>query len=139
MTDSLGPHNLHNNCVYLIDGGGSTPLEITETFWQELAGGKLDPFGPGKLVSLFEFDHRWDSWERHPAGDEFVCLLSGSVDIILDQEGIESEIELRQAGDFTLVPAGVWHTAKAHAPSTMLFITPGEGTEHRKAVTSDKS
>ncbi|MEX2523505.1 MAG: cupin domain-containing protein [Gammaproteobacteria bacterium] len=131
MTDSLGPHNLGNTCAFLIDGGGSTPLEITETFREELAGGKLDRFGTGKLVTCFDFDSDWSNWERHPAGDEFVCLLSGAVDMILDQEGIETVIELREPGTFTLIPAGIWHTAKMVSLAKMLFITPGEGTEHR--------
>jgi hypothetical protein len=29
------------------------------------------------------------------------------------------------------VPRGTWHTTKVHAPSSMLFITPGEGTQNR--------
>jgi hypothetical protein len=32
------------------------------------------------LVATFAFDADWPTWERHPAGDELVCLLSGEVD-----------------------------------------------------------
>jgi len=31
-------------------------------------------------------------------------------------------------GDFVVVPRRVWHAAKVHRPSRLLFITPGEGT-----------
>jgi len=30
-----------------------------------------------------------------------------------------------------LVPRGVWHTARLFAPSRLLFVTRGEGLEHR--------
>ena len=30
-----------------------------------------------------------------------------------------------------VVPKGVWHTAKVLAPSRMLFVTMGAGTQHR--------
>lgn len=37
------------------------------------------------------------------------------------------------ASTFVVVPRGTWHTAKVHAATTMLFITPGEGTENRES------
>ena len=36
-----------------------------------------------------------------------------------------------QAGEATINPAGVWHTADVDATATVLFITPGMGTENR--------
>ena len=33
--------------------------------------------------------------------------------------------------EILLVPPGVWHTARIDVPTVMLFVTPGEGTEHR--------
>ena len=30
-----------------------------------------------------------------------------------------------------------WHTARIHAPATMLFVTPGEGTENRGTPGTD--
>jgi len=30
-----------------------------------------------------------------------------------------------------VVPQGVWHRAEVKKPGTLLFITPGAGTEHR--------
>jgi quercetin dioxygenase-like cupin family protein len=31
-------------------------------------------------------------------------------------------------GDTVIVPRGAWHTAKIAGTTSMLFITPGEGT-----------
>ena len=43
----------------------------------------------------------------------------------------EKTVELREPGAFVVVPRGTWHTATVHAPSAGLFITAGEGTQHR--------
>ncbi len=48
------------------------------------------------LVGVFQNTATWDSWEMHPAGDEIVCLLSGSLDVVLDEDGAERNIELRR-------------------------------------------
>jgi quercetin dioxygenase-like cupin family protein len=70
-------------------------------------------------------------WEMHPNGDEIVCLLSGVVTFILDQDNEHHEMTVNKPGDYVVVPKGTWHTAKTTVESTMLFITAGEGTEHR--------
>jgi mannose-6-phosphate isomerase-like protein (cupin superfamily) len=70
----------------------------------------------------------------HPKGDEIVCLLSGSVTFILERESGPQTIELVESGSYVIVPKGTWHTAKARGPCRMLFITAGEGTEHREAT-----
>jgi quercetin dioxygenase-like cupin family protein len=35
------------------------------------------------------------------------------------------------AGDYAINPPGVWHTADVAESATAIFITAGEGTEHR--------
>jgi quercetin dioxygenase-like cupin family protein len=35
------------------------------------------------------------------------------------------------AGQYAINPPGVWHTADVEGPSTAVFITAGEGTQHR--------
>jgi uncharacterized cupin superfamily protein len=82
----------------------------------------------GRLVCLLPQEATWDTWERHPAGDEIVVLLAGRVDVIQDLDGVEQVVELRP-GHALVNPAGVWHTAQVHEPGSALFITPGEGTE----------
>ncbi len=85
------------------------------------------------LVSVHEFGEPWGSWERHPAGDEVVVLLSGRVTfrIRLDQD--EARVELSTPGAYVVIPCGQWHTAETQVPARLLFITPGEGTQHESA------
>ena len=85
---------------------------------------------PGRLVSMIDSATDWDSWERHPHGAEFILQLSGELELILDEDGKETSILLRQQ-DFTIVPPGVWHTANVPEPGAALYITPGEGTQNR--------
>jgi hypothetical protein len=94
-----------------------------EAFWQDLAGGKLGTFHNEYLVTCHSFDADWPMSEMHPNGDEVVCLLSGAGD---------KTIELAGSGAFVLVPRGTWHTARTRVPSQLLFITAGEGTQHRQ-------
>jgi quercetin dioxygenase-like cupin family protein len=83
------------------------------------------------LVATFAFDADWTTWERHPAGDELVCLLAGRVTLVLDRDGRRETVELNKAGEYVLVPKGTWHTAHTNVPTKMLFVTPGEGTENK--------
>lgn len=92
----------------------------------------LDALGHDWLVSEFACEADWDNWEMHPEGDEFVYLLDGDIEFLLElPEGVRAQrIEGRGA---VVVPRGVWHTAKVFKPSRMFFITRGAGTEHRPA------
>lgn len=83
------------------------------------------------LISGYEFSADWSTWERHPAGDEMVLLLSGRVTLTLEAQSGETLVELADPGSYAIVPRGIWHTARVPVPSRMLFITPGEGTEIR--------
>jgi uncharacterized cupin superfamily protein len=84
----------------------------------------------GRLVCVSPQEATWDTWERHPAGDEVVVLLSGRVDVIQEVEGTQRVVGLR-AGEAMVNPRNVWHTTLVHEPGEALFITPGTGTEHR--------
>lgn len=85
----------------------------------------------GRLVSAYRFTESWTSWEMHPAGDEAVICLSGS--ITLHQQmanGSEATVTLGP-GEYAINPPGCWHTADIDGEATVLFITAGWGTEHR--------
>jgi mannose-6-phosphate isomerase-like protein (cupin superfamily) len=84
----------------------------------------------GRLVCLIGQDESWTSWERHPAGDELVVLLSGRVDLVQELGGEERVVALTP-GMAVINPPGVWHTADVHEPGQALFITAGRGTETR--------
>lgn len=82
--------------------------------------------GEGRMVMIFPGDGAGDHWERHPAGDEVVVCLSGSVTVIREDERV-----VLWPGEATVNPAGVWHAVDMNGPSAILTITPGVGTEHR--------
>ena len=117
--------------LHVRNDGSAVQIPVAESFWQELAGGLHPELDAGRLLSAFSFAEPWSSWERHPAGDELVMLLSGQASMLLEEAGGERVVELRNPGDFVLVPANVWHTARTSVATTMLFLTPGAGTEHR--------
>lgn len=78
-----------------------------------------------------------DEWEMHPDADEFLYLVTGSIDIILRDDldrPQERRIELR-AGRACVVPKGVWHRQIVLRPCKMLFITPE--TLHRPYAPDD--
>lgn len=75
--------------VHLGDGGAATPIPVTDTFWTDLAGGKLPQVERGRLVMQFSFEEDWDSWETHPDAEELVLLLSGSADFITAGHGTQ--------------------------------------------------
>lgn len=126
--------NISSTYVVLGEDGDTFPIPVSDRFFADLEVNFGD-FKGKRLVSHYTFDRDWDTWEMHPAGEEFVCLLSGAVDFVLDQDGVEHTMPLKTPGSFILVPRGIWHTAKVHMPSSVLFITPGEGTQHQSRST----
>ena len=117
--------------LHVRDDGRTDAIGISASFWQQVAAGAHPELDHGRLMSAFAFSEPWSTWERHPAGEELVMLLSGSARLVLEESGGERVVRLRRAGQFVLVPANVWHTAITDEPTTMLFLTPGAGTEHR--------
>lgn len=126
--------DLQSTYLRLRNDASIEPLTVDDTFWERLTGGALGDFHHEYLVASFVFDADWPTWEIHPNGDEVVCLLSGSVRLLLERDGKVDEIHLTEPGTFVLVPAGTWHTAKVETKSRMLFITAGEGTQVRPAA-----
>ena len=122
--------NLTSTYVVLGNNGDAIPVAVGDRFFEQLES-KFGDFKGKRLISHFTFDKDWETWEMHPAGEEFVCLLSGRVDLLLEQDGVEHTVQLSMPGSYVIVPRGIWHTAKVRTPSSMLFITPGEGTQNR--------
>lgn len=84
----------------------------------------------GRLVSMFAFDSSWDSWERHPSGEELVVCTGGSITLMQQIDGETRAVTL-ESGEAVVNPPGVWHTADVAGNATVLFITAGIGTENR--------
>ncbi|MFY0665082.1 MAG: cupin domain-containing protein [Natronospirillum sp.] len=104
-------------------------VNVSPTIYEELDE-KFDQFRSHVLVAQYAFTEDWPTWERHPAGDEIVVLLSGKADMMLRVDGKDERVSLNQPGSYVVVPAGVWHTARVAEKTRMLFVTPGEGTEN---------
>jgi len=120
--------DLATTYVQLDDGPGALAVEVDDRFWETID--RRPELRGGRLVGTFHNPADWDVWEMHPAGDEVVCLLSGAVDVVLDEEGGERVVAL-EAGQTCIVPKGVWHSANVREPGDTLHITRGEGTQHR--------
>ena len=130
---ALDAFDLARTFVHL--GRGSTATPLSDFAWSPeyldaYAGAFAADGREGRLVCVIAQDATWDGWERHPAGDEVVVLLSGRVDVVQDLDGADARRgAATRRGDGQ--PANVWHTARVHEPGQALFITPGAGTEHR--------
>ena len=130
IVSSPSTFDLINTYVHLKDGADAVPVAVGDDFWATID--KRTELYSGRLVTLFHIQStdEWVHWEMHPAGDEIVCLLSGAIDLILQEGEHERSLELRSraAG---IIPRGVWHRAIVHTPSDVLFITRGAGTQLR--------
>ncbi|HMR04796.1 MAG TPA: hypothetical protein PKA88_03450 [Polyangiaceae bacterium] len=121
--------DLHNTYVHFTDGGSAEKLAVTEQFWPDLVSGKLH-LG-GRLITVVHMKSDWPHWEMHPKGEELVVLLSGAIELIVERDGRELRQKLERPGQAWLNLRGDWHRAIVHTPGDMLFVTHGEGTEHR--------
>jgi mannose-6-phosphate isomerase-like protein (cupin superfamily) len=127
-----GAFDLSTTHIHLGLGARAIPLPDFEWSAEYLDGYSrrfADDGDEGRLVTMGPVEATWDSWERHPAGEEVVLLLSGRVDLIQRLDGGERRVTL-EPGQAVINPPGVWHTADVHEPGEALFITPGRGTEH---------
>jgi quercetin dioxygenase-like cupin family protein len=85
----------------------------------------------GRLVTVHSFDESWTSWEMHPVGAEVVLCLSGTMTLHQEHaDGARSTVVLAP-GQYAINPPGTWHTADVESTASALFITAGEGTQHR--------
>lgn len=96
--------NITSTYVVLGDNGDAIPIAVNHRFYEDLEQ-KFDDFKGKRLISHYNFEESWNSWEMHPAGEEFVCLLSGQVDFILEQNGTKNSVSLNAPGDYVLVRA----------------------------------
>jgi mannose-6-phosphate isomerase-like protein (cupin superfamily) len=107
--------------------GTVTPKQISANFYAELDQ-EFGNFAGHSLVAVHHFEEAWPTWEMHPEGDEIVYLISGEIDFVLMLDGREKILHVDEPGAAIVVPRGIWHTARPRQKTSMLFITPGEGT-----------
>ncbi|MFJ7067911.1 cupin domain-containing protein [Streptomyces sp. NPDC101115] len=132
----LNEHNaidLRTTPVHL--GRGSTAKPVEGFAWdpealQAYNAAVAADGAEGRMVMIFDGDGPGDHWENHPAGDELVVCLSGSVTVTRDLDGVPDRT-LLGPGEATVNPAGVWHAVDMTGPTSILTITAGLGTDHR--------
>jgi mannose-6-phosphate isomerase-like protein (cupin superfamily) len=116
--------------VHMQSDGALSTIEVNDAFWRDLMTGARTDLNEGWLVAAFHMTADSAMWEMHPAGEEFLYLLSGAMNIIMQREDGEQVVELR-TGQACIVPRRTWHRQIVHEPSDLLGITFGKGTEHR--------
>jgi quercetin dioxygenase-like cupin family protein len=133
VTDCRGPIDLTATPVHLGLGSRARPVDgfgwdssVLKAYAAAVAGDGAE----GRMVMVFEGSRSWDTWERHPAGDEVVICLSGRMTVIREVDGEHEPITLGPC-EAMINGAGVWHTSDLDEPVRFMTITPGQGTEHR--------
>lgn len=121
--------DLSTTFIHLEDGGGAETIAVTPSFWGESTGTLYD-----RLVGIFDFDSSEDlhssMQEMHPEADEVLFLVSGAVDIALQEADGERTIAL-EAGQAAIVPRGVWHRLVMRHPGRLLFMNSRTGMQIR--------
>ena len=121
------PFDLRHTFAHL-KATGAEPVPTGPDFWAELVS--RDRNYPGRLAMILPMTADFPHWERHPAGEELIVMLSGACTLILETAAGETRTHL-EAGKAVLVPTGVWHRAEILEPGEALFVTEGEGSEHK--------
>mgnify|MGYP003108768873 FL=1 len=132
MSRATGPYNIATTYARLKPDASAEAIPVSDSFWQDLSTGKFGSFENEFLVTTQSFAQNWPVWEMHPKGEEIIILMAGNLDLILEKKTGNKIVHLQQQGDWLMVPKGQWHTARVNAPSTVIFITAGEGTLHRQ-------
>jgi mannose-6-phosphate isomerase-like protein (cupin superfamily) len=122
------PFDLAGAVAALARDGSSTVIETTPG-----PPVRIDGFSVGAPLLTSNPPHRG---EMHPDGDELLYLVSGRIDVILEEGGTQAtvgteHIQSLRAGEALIVPRGVWHRVDVREPSRLVHITPGPGDGHR--------
>ena len=122
------PFSLASRYIHLAPDDSARVMEGGDAFWAGIAGRRdLDS---GRLMGRTSQSKDWDHWERHPAGEEILILLSGELELVIDT-GCGERRAVMRAGETFVMPKGLWHRGIVRQPGELMFITPGAGTEHR--------
>ncbi len=124
--------NLAETFAVITPALDAVPKALSPSLYQELEN-EFNGFAGHTLVSMHSFNQDWPTWEKHPAGDEIVVLLSGEARFVLRTDVGDEPVTLAEAGSYVIVPRDTWHTARISMPTKMLFITPGEGTVNQES------
>ncbi len=124
---SLHPIHLGLGASAEVEPAFSGDLDWYQAYSQRHAGDGAE----GRLVSSHSFSQSWAMWEMHPLGSEVVLCTAGS--LTLHQQLADGSLHslTLTPGQYAINPPGVWHTADVDGTASAVFITAGQGTEHR--------
>jgi mannose-6-phosphate isomerase-like protein (cupin superfamily) len=114
--------------VQLQDGGAALQVEAGPDFWARF-GARAD-LAEGRLAWSAAQVRDWANWEKYPAGDALYYLLSGAIDVMLEENGVERSFSLRP-NNACIVPKGIWHRVIVQKPANLLAITRSAGKQQR--------
>jgi mannose-6-phosphate isomerase-like protein (cupin superfamily) len=115
-----------------LQGADAQAVTWTPDFWRTTAFGDSDRVMGAKHAER-PSDFHADESEMHPLGDELLLLLTGAVDVALEEPGGPRVISLHP-GQVCIVPRGVWHRVILREPGDLVFVTPPKGTQLRPAA-----
>lgn len=124
------PLDLSSTFVHLSNGGDTELIRLTPSFWRGSSSGKQYD----RLVGTFEFTSSKDlhstMQEMHPEADELLYVVSGAIDVVLEEGDAERAVAL-DAGQGAIVPRGVWHRLVMRKQGKLLFINSRAGIQSR--------
>ena len=107
---------------------------MTGSFWSGSDSAQYD-----RVVGAFDFRSarhlHASTQEMHPEADEVLLLISGAIDVVLEEADGERTIAL-EAGHAAIVPRGVWHRLVVRSPGRLLFINNRKGIRSRPLRTN---
>ena len=120
--------DLATTFIHLSDGGDAEAVNVTPMFWRR-SGERYD-----RLAGVFDFSSPKDlhssMQEMHPEADEVLFLVSGAIDVLLEEADAERTVAL-ESGQAAIVPRGVWHRLVMRRPGRLLFINSRKGMQGR--------
>ncbi|QTC88555.1 cupin domain-containing protein [Brevundimonas pondensis] len=129
MPGRIEPFVAQDHLILLDAEGAAAPLLRSVDAWRRVnrsSDGRVIGFSRPQIAE----DLHPDKWEMHPSGDEFLHLIEGELEVVLDRPGEDARLTLTQGGA-VVVPRGVWHRLLLRQPSALMFVTPGGGTRMR--------
>jgi mannose-6-phosphate isomerase-like protein (cupin superfamily) len=114
--------DLSKDILGLFRDGRAEPLE-----WKSGPPPRIDGYTVGAPLMTGPAPH---NGEMHPDGDELLYVIKGRMDVVLEEKGSETTVEVTE-GQSLVVPKGTWHRVIPREPTRLFHITPGPHAEWR--------
>jgi mannose-6-phosphate isomerase-like protein (cupin superfamily) len=128
--------DLTTTFMHLADGGGAEAVTPTRSFWAGSDGQRYD-----RVMGAFDFRSSQDLHaslqEMHPEADEVLLLVSGAIDVVVEEAGGERTIPL-EAGQAAIVARGAWHRLVMRRPGRLVFVNNRRGIANRPHAASGR-